>query len=370
MNVGRRRLLQSVCGLSVGLALSGCGSQIDDSSAKESPVPQPETLPERTALVGDTDGYATTLLLLGTAGGAGYWPGRSGIASALRVGDRHYLIDAGTSTVRRLGQAGISSTDLTAAFITHMHSDHIADLFNVFWLDSGWYQTGPRADPTPVYGPGAVPDQPHSSVSGIQGLLRAVRSAYGHEIDIRNADAGRQLNFDEVVVGREIAVPSTTSTVGNTTPDMDPFPVYEDDHVRVTAVLVPHGAAFPSFAYRFDTDAGSVTFSGDTAKSSNLVRLATGTDVLVHEVIDLDYFAGIGVNEALVEHMSHNHTSPQEVGEVATDAGAKKVVLSHLGPADPRVVTDIQWTDRVALTYSGPVSAGADLSAYGVGRRT
>jgi ribonuclease BN (tRNA processing enzyme) len=50
---------------------------------------------------------------------------------------------------------------------------------------------------------------------------------------------------------------------------------------------VPHGSAFPVFAYRFETEYGSIVFSGDTAVSANLVRLDQGADLLVHEAIEL-----------------------------------------------------------------------------------
>ncbi|MBR7560488.1 MBL fold metallo-hydrolase, partial [Mycobacterium tuberculosis] len=73
----------------------------------------------------------------------------------------------------------------------------------------------------------------------------------------------------------------------NTAPRMSPFTVVEDDRVKVTAVLVPHGPVFPAFAFRFDTDHGSITLSGDTRESDNLVNLAQGTDVLIHEAINV-----------------------------------------------------------------------------------
>ncbi|MER5391002.1 hypothetical protein [Saccharopolyspora sp. NPDC002686] len=63
--------------------------------------------------------------------------------------------------------------------------------------------------------------------------------------------------------------------------------VMEDDRVKVSAVLVPHGPVFPSFAFRFDTAHGSVTFSGDATCTDNLVKLARGSDILVHEAINL-----------------------------------------------------------------------------------
>ena len=65
--------------------------------------------------------------------------------------------------------------------------------------------------------------------------------------------------------------------------------VHEDENVRVTAILVEHPPVAPAFAFRFDTAEGSVTISGDTAPTQNLVRLARDTDLLMHEAIDFDW---------------------------------------------------------------------------------
>ena len=75
-------------------------------------------------------------------------------------------------------------------------------------------------------------------------------------------------------------------------PPMRPFRIYEDDRVEVLATLVDHGQMTPSYAYRFNSDHGSVVISGDTTLSPNLLELADGCDVLLHEVIDYDTIVG------------------------------------------------------------------------------
>ena len=113
-------------------------------------------------------------------------------------------------------------------------------------------------------------------------------------------------------------------------------PVYEDDRVRVTATLVNHAPVFPSFAFRFDTPDGSITFSGDTSPSDNLVKLGRDTDVLVHEVLDAEAVAAAFPTphtpqvEALIAHLLGSHTTIEQVGPVATRAGARTLVLNHL----------------------------------------
>jgi ribonuclease BN (tRNA processing enzyme) len=143
---------------------------------------------------------------------------------------------------------------------------------------------------------------------------------------------------------------------------MAPFPVFEDDRVRVSAVLVPHGPVFPSFAYRFDTARGSVVFSGDTRYSENVVRIAQGADVLVHEVIDLDLIRRFGhVTPDLMTHLENSHTTTSQVGQVATEAGVGQLVLTHLVPSNPRQIPDPVWHAQVSAHFRGAVHVGNDL---------
>src|SRR5699024_12690661 len=69
----------------------------------------------------------------------------------------------------------------------------------------------------------------------------------------------------------------------NPTPDMEPFVIYEDELVTVSAILVEHPPIAPAFGFRFETAAGSVTFSGDTTATANMIRLARDTNLLLHE---------------------------------------------------------------------------------------
>ena len=126
--------------------------------------------------------------------------------------------------------------------------------------------------------------------------------------------------------GFPIPDPDKPWTNGDTCPAMDPFIIYGDDLVRVSAVLVDHYQVYPSFAFRFDTEDGSVVFSGDTGPDTkgNLQRLAQGADVLVHEVIDEAWvevtFKGVKQGEPawpLYHHALTAHTAIKDVGRVA-----------------------------------------------------
>lgn len=136
----------------------------------------------------------------------------------------------------------------------------------------------------------------------------------------------------------DIAIPPGTVGDPNTepAPPMDPFVVFEDDKVKVSATLVDHSPCWPAFAFRFDTDDGSITFSGDTNPSQNLIKMAAGTDLLVHEVIDKNWVESLFPDpttpeaQAIIKHLLGVHTLIEDVGGVAEQAEAKTLVLTHL----------------------------------------
>ncbi|MBU6529601.1 MBL fold metallo-hydrolase [Streptomyces sp. A108] len=338
---------------------------------------------EPTSLSGDANGSRTRLILLGTASGPAFTPGRAGIGSALVVGERTYIIDAGLGTARRFGQAGLEAASLSGMFITHLHSDHLFDLFNLLWTTPG-----ALSRPIPIHGPGragALPE-PYGGKSvplvntahptpGTADMFRGLLAGYAYDMNIRNTEEGAQTNHQALFEARDIALPAgSKASATHTSPAMRPFRVFEDNRVKVSAILVPHGRVFPSFAFRFDTDEGAVTFSGDTKFSDNVARLADGCDILVHEVVDLDWFSAnadtiVGYGPGFMEHMEQAHTTPQQVGRVASSAGVREVVLSHIAPGDARAVTDDTWVKHVRKTFTGRVTAGQDLTQFAVGGR-
>src|SRR5699024_9373499 len=115
--------------------------------------------------------------------------------------------------------------------------------------------------------------------------------AFSYDLNIRVTDEARPV-MSELIRPVEITLPETSSE--------DPFLVYEDDRVKVTAVLVDHPPVHPAFGFRFDTADGSITFSGDTAESSALAKLAHETDILVHEAVNLEFFASKGFDAAFL----------------------------------------------------------------------
>jgi ribonuclease BN (tRNA processing enzyme) len=82
-----------------------------------------------------------------------------------------------------------------------------------------------------------------------------------------------------------------------------------------------------------------------------MVTLAKGADVLVHEAVNLDFYADKGFAPEFLNHQRIAHTPPEGAGRIAAEAGVGRLVLSHLaGRAEPK-----WWHDRVSSTFSGPV---------------
>ncbi|MDI3331633.1 MAG: MBL fold metallo-hydrolase [Micrococcus sp.] len=299
------------------------------------------------------------VVTLGTAAGPAIRSECAGIATAVVVDGVYYLVDFGLGVTRAAHEAGLRGEDLRACFVTHLHSDHVAELPAYLLWNWGQPVQG-FTEPVQILGPGSA--DPEAGAIGLAGLVDHVLRGYSYDIDVRIVDEGRPPLYDLISV-EEIGLPdSAAGASGESTPAMDPFVVYADDRVRVSAILVEHPPIFPAFAFRFDTAYGSVVVSGDTTESDNMVRIAAGADLLVHESVFLDFYRALDFGPEFLNHQLISHTTPEGVGRVATRAGARRVVLSHLAG----VATDEQWTAGVAAEYDGPVTVARPGTVFEV----
>jgi ribonuclease BN (tRNA processing enzyme) len=226
------------------------------------------------------------------------------------------------------------------------------------------------AGPVQVYGPGpagglpaafggkTVPlTNPEEPTPGLEALTRRCTEAFAYSNNILMRDSGFP-DTSAMPIVHEIPLPEVGASFKRTSPPCAPFTVMKDDRVHVTATLVPHGPVFPAFAFRFDTEYGSVTFSGDTRLSDNLVQLAHGSDMLIHEAINLE---GSALPPVSRNHMLQSHVEVQKVGTVAQRAGVPRLVLSHIIDLKDRVIDESKWKRFAGRGYDGTVVVGNDL---------
>jgi ribonuclease BN (tRNA processing enzyme) len=284
-------------------------------------------------LAGQTS--ATRLILLGTAGGPRPRRTRSAPAQVIVVNGAAYVIDCGDGVARQMFLAGVPLAALRHVFVTHQHSDHNADYGNLLLI--AW-TAGLRAR-VDTWGP--------PPLSMMTELFFEMNE---YDIATRIADEAR-VPLKPLVVAHEL-------TAGGQ--------LFEDANVRVTAALVDHPPVVPAFGYRFDAADRSIVISGDTRPSDNLIALARGADVLVHEVyydaaaVDR-LVAGVQNAPSLKESILSHHTSATDAGRVAHAAGVKTLVLSHFVPAEDPAVTDAMWIDAARAQFDGTVVLGRDL---------
>lgn len=266
---------------------------------------------------------------------------RFGPSTLVTVGGKRLLFDAGRGVSQRLWQLGLSLGAIDAVFLTHLHSDHLVGLPDL-WL-TGWLQPeyGRRQKPLVVVGP-----------VGTANLANSLRGGFAPDIAFRSEKEGLPLSgisFD----AREI--------VG------EPM-VFDDNGVGVRAFEVDHGAVKPAYGFRIDYAGKSVVISGDTRFSENLIRNAAGADVLIHEVVS----APVALRTTpFVQRQFEYHTSAADLARLLIRVKPKMAVLTHFvllgNVAHPAPSAEDVMRELRENGYMGPVEAGADLMRIDVG---
>jgi ribonuclease BN (tRNA processing enzyme) len=194
----------------------------------------------------------TRVILLGTGGGPRPRRASSAAAQVIVSNGAAYVVDCGDGVARQLVLAGVNLASLRHIFITHHHSDHNADYGNLIWL--AW-AAGLR-NRVDTWGP-----------PPLEKMTRLFFEMNAYDINTRIADEGR-VSLAPLVHVHEF-------TEGGV--------ILQNESMKVTAALVHHPPVTPAFGYRFDGRDRSIVISGDTTPSDNLVKLAQGADVLIHD---------------------------------------------------------------------------------------
>ncbi|MEO5594654.1 MAG: MBL fold metallo-hydrolase [Chitinophagaceae bacterium] len=250
---------------------------------------------------------------------------RFGPSILVEAGSETLLFDAGRGCLQRLRQINRTYEKISALFLTHLHSDHIVGLPDL-WL-TGWL-ISERRKPLNVFGP-----------AGTNDMLMHLQKAFAFDIKLR-IENDKQVKEGSKLLGKEIQQGT----------------IYQKGGVKVTAFNVDHYDNIPAFGYRIDYNGHSVVLSGDTRYSENLIKFAKGTDVLVHEVV-------VAPDTMSKSNPRYNifmqHTTPEQVAKVFNEVKPKLGVYSHISKLYGQVEEDIMR--RTKATYLGPLIMGEDL---------
>ena len=269
---------------------------------------------------------STTIVTLGT-GTPRPLPDVMGPATAVIVGHRVFLFDVGDGIERRLAAAHLPIDGVTALFVTHLHTDHVLGLADLVF--SSW--NSGRDKPFPVFGP-----------PGIDAMLEHLYEAFAVDIKEREFDFG-------VAGGYRLSAH-----------EIPPGVAYDTGGVRITAFPVDHGR-LTAYGYRIDTPTRSIVISGDTRPSETLVRMATGVDVLIHEIQPSDAVTLAGRPSVdWAKYIAGHHTTAIQLGELAARAKPKLLIVSHNGRRAPAA----QLLADIRRAFGGSVVIAEDLQRF------
>jgi ribonuclease Z len=255
---------------------------------------------------------------------------RAGPSHLVEAGGRKLLIDCGAGVSHRLVAAGHSGAQIDALIVTHEHSDHLVEFYQL--VVSSWHQGRDR--PWRVIAPAPALANMRGQYEAFA-RERALRIAFEKRPDA----TGLEVVFEELREG----------------------PLAGLDGLGVEAFLVDHRPVEPAFGLSLAAGGSRVVFSGDTRLTPSLERAAEGCDLLVCEVFidsQMPVVAGLRSAQTVASVQSY-HMTPAVVAGLAIRAEVKALALTHLVP--PGADTAALFAEIRAAGYAGALLIGEDL---------
>jgi len=286
-------------------------------------------------------------------------PDRAGPATLITADEgaggepaEHYLVDAGRGVLMRLAACGLGAPNLTAVFITHLHSDHITDLNDV--ITTRWVMTFEET-PLTIVGP-----------VGTQAVVDHLLASLEPDIEYRIAhheDLDHRPPVNVIEVRPSIGSDGSDRSDGSVGSDgSDGVVELPDGHgcrVVITCGQTDHKPVEPSIGFRFDHAGVAVVAAGDTIPCVGLDALCKGADALVHTVIRKDIISNIPMQR--MQDTLDYHSSPEEAAQTAAKAGLDTLIYTHYVPAMPMGGTEDDWRALGAAHFGGTIELGDDL---------
>ena len=260
-------------------------------------------------------------------------PHRAGPSTLVRTTVGDFLFDCGRGVLMRAAAAGSAAGAFQAVLLTHLHSDHITDLNDVYtarWVTS--FQPNPLA----VYGP-----------VGTAALVQATEAMLAPDI-------GYRLAHHDDLQWR----PSADVT------EVEAGLIFEQGDVRIIAAPTDHAPVRPTVGYRVDDGDQSVVIAGDTVPCAGLDDLSKDANVLVHTVVRRDLIEQFGLPR-LTDVLDY-HSSVTDAAGTAARNRVATLLLTHLVPT-PAPGTEDEWLNQARGHFDGRIVLASDLLTVEVG---
>jgi len=267
---------------------------------------------------------------------------------AIIVSGQIILVDTGDGAYNTLQFLKLPIDRISKIFITHFHSDHIADLGQV--INRSWISG--RTHPLDIYGP-----------EGIQQVVDGFEQVYALDAGYRAEHHGENMQLEN----RRVRV-----NVFNFASLEEAVTILEEDGLTVSSFSVEHQPAEPAVGYRFDYDGKTLLISGDTVSNRNVERYSQNADILIHDVMNKELNGHIAsllqamdnknlqrMGEMLEDTLSY-HIDAAELGKLAERAHVKRLVLTHLVPPPRNFCLKRALRKNVGEFYKGELILGED----------
>ena len=241
--------------------------------------------------------------------------GQAQACIAVITPEHFFLIDSGAGSTDNISLLGLPMGELDGILLTHFHSDHIAEIYEVN-LNS-WVQGRPQ--PLTIYGP-----------EGVAEITDAINATYRQDRNYRSEHHGEEL------------LPPALGVLEHST--ISPGVIFEHGDLKITAYTGEHPPIHPAVGYRFDYRGRSVVVSGDSNVSDNTYKIVDGADLLLHDALSEPTTgalskalgaAGQARQSKIVSDVMDYHASSASLIELGKNANVDMVAYYHLVPVPP-----------------------------------
>lgn len=264
---------------------------------------------------------------------------RFGTCFVLDLDGELLMFDCGPASTWKLVRAGLWPTKIEHLFFTHHHFDHDVD-YPCFLLVR-WDQSTGGETTLKVFGPPPTKLMTDRLIGPEGAFVQDWKARCGHSLSqFTHKNRGGSLPRPEPRVEAK---------------DIGPGLVLKNDRWKITAAVGRHVEPFlVSLAYRIDTPTLSVVIAGDTAPCETVAKLSKGCDVLVLDAWDLQ-------SEMERNGEKGGMVGTRDAGEMARDAGAKKLIVTHQKKAITSGAGKKQTLADIAASFAGEVVFGEEM---------